>query len=174
MWFQADLNLDGILAGVNMGIIDADSADNDEGFSAMLGYEMKDTMTIKVAISSIDDKGTILGNIGNIATNNHQSKLYTGMWWSSGYVSATGTDTVALSVDGTVGDGIDLFTGFYFAERDFTGTDTEFTEIVATVSKSFGPLDTSLALIYDDIQDNLNATNDVQTTHLQFYLTYNF
>ena len=173
IWFQADLNLDGILLGAQYVEIDADTADNDEAISAMIGYDIKDTATIKVAYSSVDEKGAV-GNVGNVATSNHQSKLYTGMWWTSGYVSATGTDTIALTVDSTVGPEIGLFAGVYMAERDFTGTDTEYSEYVLSASKSFGPLDTSLALIHDNFEDNRVSTNDVKTTHLQVYLTYNF
>jgi len=193
-WLQADVNLDGILAGAQYTEVDADKliagTDKDKAYALMLGYEMKDTMTVKVAYSSVDDEGTI--GVANVATGGDtyeagrngsgaQSKLYTEMWWNYGAVSTTGADSYSLTVEATVGPEIELFAGYYYADINVgsgssanANNDEELTEIALTASKSFGPLDTSLALIIDDFEDNLNSANDEKVTTLQVYLTYNF
>jgi len=171
-WLQADLNLDGVLAGAQYAVVDADTTDDDEAYSIMLGYDMKDVATVKVAYSSVDDKGAT-GYVANVATTTKQSKLYTEMWWYYGLVSSTGADSMSLSVEGSVAN-IDLFAGFYFTDIETPGVDTEVTEVALTASKSYGPVDTTLALLYDDEEDKLAPANDVKTTSLQVYLTYNF
>jgi len=188
-WLQADLNLDGILAGVqymntelsdgaNLGTLGVVTNGNDTtGWSAMLGYEMKDVVTLKIAYSDIDEDGTLgVANTatGSVATLGGQSKLYTEMWWNYGVVSASGAESLAISAETTVGPEIDLFAGYYYSENDKGFTDTDLTEITLTASKSFGPLDTSLAIIYADSNDNVTSGNDVKTTDIQVYLTYNF
>ncbi|TKI68488.1 hypothetical protein FCU45_10780 [Sulfurimonas crateris] len=173
-WLQADVNIGGILAGAQYAQIDTtkltDTNKDDEAFAVMLGYEAKDVATVKVAYSSVDEEGTI--GLGNVATTTGQSKLYTEMWWTYGAVSATGADSYSITAEGTVA-GIDLLAGYYFADIDVTGTanDSEVTEIALTATKSFGPLDTTLAIIMDNEE---TATTDYDTNHLQVYLTYNF
>jgi hypothetical protein len=175
-WLQADVNVEGILAGAQYTQIDttklADANKDDEAFAVMLGYEAKDVATVKVAYSSVDDEGTI--GVANVATTTGQSKLYTEMWWSYGAVSATGADSYSITAETTVA-GVDLLAGYYFADIDVAGTtnDSEVTEIALIATKSFGPLDTSLALIFDNVEDK-NTNTDLDTTHLQVYLTYNF
>ncbi|MCW8953397.1 MAG: hypothetical protein OQK48_00475 [Sulfurimonas sp.] len=184
VWVQADLNIEGILAGAQYTEVDVDKlvsgADEDEAFAAMLGYEMKDVATFKVAYSSVDEKGTI--GVGNVATgsrtgtgNSNQSKLYTEMWWAYGNVSATGADSYSFTAEGTAA-GVNLLLGYYYADIDPTGTanDAETTEIALVASKSFGPLDTSLALIHNEFDDNSVGGVDEDVNTLQVYLTYNF
>ncbi len=187
-WLQADLNIEGVLAGVQFANTDADTGANlgtlgilgdtedTSAWSAMLGYDMKDVATVKVAYSDVD-KGGILGvantATGSVATLGGQSKLYTEMWWNYGYVSAVGAESYSLTIEGTVSD-VALLAGFYNAEIEDTGVDKEMTEIALTASKSFGPLDTSLALIFADLEDTVTPANDVKTTDIQVYLTYNF
>ena len=171
-WLQADLDMEGILAGVQYTNIDLDSTDDDSAYAVMLGYAMKDVATFKVAYSSVDDKGTALGGVSNIATTTNQSKLYTEMWWNYGNVGATGADSIAITAEGTAA-GIDLLAGYYMADIDpAVGTDTEVTEITVTASKSYGPLDTSVAIIVDEYDNEVGADEDATT--LQVYLTYNF
>ncbi len=178
-WLQADINVDGILAGAQYTSIDVNgAADKDEAYAAMLGYAAKDVATVKVAYSSVDEQGAI--GVGNVATgnrtggdNSNQSKLYTEMWWAYGVVSATGADTVSLTAE-TTAAGIDLLAGVYMTDTKTTTVDTETMEIALVASKSFGPLDTSVAVIMDDFEDKNTPADDEKTTHLQVYLTYNF
>ena len=87
---------------------------------------------------------------------------------------------MTLSAEGTVAD-VDLFLGLYSAEIEVAGSGVkdEVDEITFTASKSFGPLDTSIALIHDmfDSSDS-TATSDPayidDLTTIQVYLTYNF
>ena len=176
--------------GVQGGSIMSDGFINDTtAFGAKLGGNIG-MFSASVAYSSVDDEGTI--GVANVATGGDtyeagrngsgaQSKLYTEMWWAYGTVSQTGSDTIALSVEASVGPEIDLFAGYYYSDINVgsgssanTNNDEELTEIVLTASKSFGPLDTSLALIVDDFEDNTDSTNDEKITTLQVYLTYNF
>lgn len=171
-WLQADVNVEGILAGAQYTSIDVNgAADKDEAYAAMLGYAAKDVATVKVAYSSVDEQGAI--GVGNVATTTKQSKLYTEMWWAYGVVSATGADTVSLTAE-TTAAGIGLLAGVYMTDTKTATVDTEVMEIALVASKSFGPLDTSLAVIMDDFEDKATPTDDEKTTHLQVYLTYNF
>ncbi len=188
-WLQADLKIDSILAGVQYANTQADAGANlgtlgilgatkdTSAWSAMVGYDMKDVVKVKAAISSVDDDG-ILGvantATGGVATLGGQSKLYTEMWWNYGYVSAVGAESYSLTAEATVAGDIALLAGYYNADIKTTTVDKEMSEIALSASKSFGPLDTSLALIFANLEDKNTPSNDVKTTDLQVYLTYNF
>ena len=188
-WLQADLKIDGILAGVQYANTDADVGANlgslgilgatkdTSAWSAMVGYDMKDVVKVKAAISSVDDDGVLgVANTatGSVATLGGQSKLYTEMWWNYGYVSAVGADSYSLTAQTTVGGDIALLAGYYNADIKTVSVDKEMSEITLTASKKFGPLSTSLALIFADLEDTNTPANDVKTTDVQVYLTYNF
>lgn len=171
IWAQVDMDMEGVLAGAQYTTIDrTGEADEDTAYGLMLGYAMKDSVTIKAAYSSVDDKGSAGGEgVGNMATTGQNagqaSSLYTEMWWWFNTVSATGADSWNVSVEGSVSD-TDLFLGYYSSESDTVEVD----EIAFTASRSYGDLDTSIALIHDMFGD---TTNEDLTT-LQVYLTYNF
>jgi len=173
-WVQADINMDGVLAGVQVANTEADASSKDTtAWAGMIGYEMKDVATFKVAYSDVDEDGLLgVANTatGTFATQGGQSKLYTEMWWNYGNVSAVGAESYAISAE-TNAVGVDWFLGYYDCEiEDTTGTTTtDISEVTLTASKSFGPLDTSLAVIYAD-----RDVADLTTTDVQVYLTYNF
>lgn len=175
IWASADLNMDGILAGVQYATFDPAAANTTDGsaVAAMLGYEMKDVATIKVAYSTTDDNTDDVGAGFNLA--GAQSKMYTEMWWNYGNVAAAGTDSYAITVEGKAMD-TDLTAGYYVADRDRTGTaaDQEVTEITLTASRSYGALDASLAIIMDEYDYAPAAMVDDEATTVQVYLTYNF
>ena len=167
-WLQADLNMGGILAGAQYAEIEADLLPNeDEAYAFMLGYEMKDVATVKVAYSDVDEQGAT-GGVGNVATATRQSKLYTELWWAYNVASATGAETVSVSAEGTVG-GVKLFAGYYTVDNDVNAAG-EMDEIALTATTSFGPLDATVAIIDDDF----DAATGNDATHFQVYLTYNF
>ena len=181
-WLQADIKcslVKGLLIGAQYANkeLDSQSSDDTSMYSVMLGYEMKDVVTVKAAYSSVDDDGVL--DMTNTATGG-QSKMYTEMWWSYGFVSAVGADSYSVTAEGTVGPEVDLLLGYYYADIDAkTGFGTQakqdISEIAFTATKSFGPLDTTLALIYDDVDlDDNTVDEDSKTTSLQVYLTYNF
>jgi len=206
-WLQADIKcslVKGVLIGAQYANTDADSVgavdrylggvtgltkvEDTSMYAVMLGYEMKDVVTVKAAYSSVSDDGTLgMANTatGDYATQGGQSKMYTEMWWNYGAVSSTGADSYSVTAEGTVGPEVDLLLGYYFADVDpkqgsgsvAAADKYEISEIAFTATKSFGPLDTTLALIYDDFDDkNVGATSDddEKVTTLQVYLTYNF
>lgn len=201
-WLQADLDMDGILFGAQYTDISHDENSaaaylgktpaeikDDSAYALMLGYAVKDVVTIKAAYSVVDEDGTI--GVGNTATgfapkptkasgvSGAQTQLYTEMWWWYGTVSAPDAETYTISAEGTVGDGYDLYLGYWHSEFDTDIGANELTdvdEVAFTVSKSYGPLDASVVIIHDmfDYKDGA-ADDDLESeTNLQLYLTYNF
>lgn len=184
-WLQADLNMEGILAGAQYAGVDLTSYTPDyyhssktNGYAVMLGYDWTDVGTFKAAYSSMDDDG--VASLANTATGG-QSKFYTELWWAF-MAAIPGNDTIALSAEATVGPDIGLFFGWYNVDvspkvvTPVAGSLDTVNEYVGTVSKTFGPFDTSLALIYDDYEYN-NVTDYGSLEDemlLQVYLTYNF
>jgi hypothetical protein len=175
-WLQADLNMEGILAGAQFANVDADdlaknvygaSLEANTVYALMLGYEMKDVATIKASYSSVDDKDGV-GAGWNTATFTGASKLYTEAWWNYGFVVAPDTNSFNVTATATVA-GFDL--GAYYTSAD-NGTDDDFdmNEFDITVGKSFGPLDATLAYINTDC----DALNDGAFNTVQAYLTLNF
>jgi imipenem/basic amino acid-specific outer membrane pore len=197
-WLQADVKcslVEGLLIGAqyantdlengaNLGflngslteVIAGDTKDT-TAWSLMLGYEAKDLVTIKAAYSDVSDDG-ILGvantATGSVATLGGKSKLYTEMLWNNGYVSAVGAESYSLTAETKVAGDVALLAGYYNADIKTATADKEMREIALKASKSFGPLDTALALIFADLQDSVTPANDVKTTDIQVYLTYNF
>ena len=178
-WAQADYKQSGFLAGAQLMNTKADGHSNDTtGYSGMLGYEIKDALTIKAAYSSVD-KGGVLGvantATGSFATLGGRSKLYTEGIWNFGNVSAQGSDSYSLTAETKLAYDVNLFGGIFYSDinNDNVATDKELTQVAARVSKAFGPLDTAIALIYADRDAKIDA-NDVKTTDIQLYLTYNF
>ena len=175
-WLQADLSIEGISAGVQYANIDTVTSDDDSSaYAVMLGYEIKDVVSLSAAYSAVDDKGDTY--VGNVATRGQsagqQTQLYTEVWWWYGTVAAQDADTYTVAAETTVGDGYDLYLGYWHSENDLANYDLD--EVAFTVSKSYGPLDTSLALIYDkfDVDNQADGEQEDLTT-FQVYLTYNF
>ncbi len=170
-WLQGDVNFQGILAGVQYSEVevDADNSEADNIIAAMLGYEMKDVATVKVAFSQTNDKGS-LGAAGfNTATSTGASKIYTESWWTYGVITQTDTTSFSLTAEGSVGDIVDL--GLYYTNADQSedAGNNDMSEITLTAAKSFGPLDLTLAYINTDMELADDAVNTVQG-----YITLNF
>ena len=163
----------GDVTDTNVNTIAGDTEDT-TAWSAMLGYEIKDVATFKIAYSDVDEDGTLgVANTatGSIATVGGQSRLYTEMWWNYGYASAVGAQSFSITAEGNVAD-IDLLLGYYNADIDAGSatvnllrgfSDVDLTEVTLVASKSFGPLDTSFAIIHADLEDNTTPANDVTT-----------
>jgi len=159
-WLQADLNMGGILAGVQYTGIDLGTSSS--AVAAMVGYEMKDTFTAKLSYSMVDDAA----NAGFNLSGSGMSKLYTESWWSW-LVSTADTTAVNLTVEAPIADIVDL--GLYATMASNDTTNNDITEVTLTASKSYGPFDTSVAAIMTDDDSNADAINT-----LQVFLTYNF
>jgi len=182
-WLQADLNIEGILAGAQYVSAQLDSnlnvpspaGDSSSTYALMLGYEMADMFTAKVSYSSVDSDGAV--GAANTATSTGASKLYTEAWWNYGKVTQMGTDSWNISLTSPVNGLFDL--GLYYTDADQdnmvqgVAANNDLSEFDLTVGKSFGPLDATLAYIYADVEDNI-ANNDDESNTVQVYLTLNF
>ncbi len=176
-WLQADLKckkIPGLLAGAQYTsgkLTNVSGADSSGTYALMLGYEVKDTVTVKAAYSQTSDKGALHGR--NTATGTKYSKLYTEAWWNYGYITQTDTSAYNIAVESPVNGMFDL--GIYYTSADAPATGVnagnDMDEITVTASKSFGPLDATLAYVNAkaDDQNNGDAYNIVQA-----YLTLNF
>ncbi len=168
-WLQGDVKVDNILAGLQYTSGKVGDGDSSGTYALMVGYEMKDLATIKAAFSQTSDKGVLHG--ANSATGTGASKLYTEAWWNYGYVAQADTTAYNVTIESPEkASGIaDL--GFYwtYANQDQDTGPRDLNEITLTASKSFGPLDATVAYIYTD----LGKVMDSYST-LQAYLTLNF
>ena len=170
-WLQADLNMDGILAGLQYtgGDYYQAGANNENvtgtAMAAMLGYQMGDTLTVKASFSQTSKD---IGHGGNLATQQvagaQQSKLYTEAWWNYGRIVLADTISMNFTAEYSAEDIADF--GLYVTRADTTNVGT-MNEATVSASKSFGHLDTSLVGIYSKI-DSIDGTT------IQAYLTYNF
>jgi len=205
-WLQADLNMAGFLVGAQYTDLTAEKELTGAGqdisndvYAFMLGYSLKDTVTVKLAYSQTG-KATLNGtpaevgagfNLATAGTGSAQSKLYTEAWWNYGYVTRADTSAINLTVEATVAD-IDLGAYYTQASVDKNGNVTQaargyqdMQEFTLTAGKDFGPLNATLAYIYtqadDQNQNNKNgnlfdATNGKGKAYntVQAYLTLNF
>ena len=169
-WIQADLSLNGIMAGVQYTGVSYDEKSGIDGadssaFAVMAGYEMEDSFLAKVAYSSVDEEAMAGFNTATYA-GAAQSKLYTEAWWMYGQITQAGADAVNVTLEAPVASvDLGLYTTMIMHEAD----NSDLMEVTLTASKSFGPLDTSVAAIYVD-----DEASDDTWTALQVYLSLNF
>lgn len=197
-WLQADLSMEGILAGVQYSGINIEKGStsiqalvpgytkdiSNDVYALMLGYEMKDMFTAKVSYSSVGkekDSGLAIGAGFNTATamGTAQSKLYTEAWWDYGYVTRADTQSINVTVEVPVKDVADF--GVYYTQADAgknggTVNRPDMTELTLTASRSFGPLDATLAYSNINADDQSIGTNGKGSAYnqVQAYLTLNF
>ena len=194
-WLQADLDastlgVKGLTAGVQYTTIDietvagkvlaqADTTDRTEAvkvdasaYAVMLGYNVMDMATVKVAYSQTSEDHSVGFNTAT-AAGTAQTKLYTDAWWNYGRVTEADTSAMSLSVEGAYA-GVDLGLYTMRAEHgDSTAVvnagraNKKIVEGTVTAAKSFGPLDVTAAYIMT------KADNDT-TNAIQAYLTLNF
>ncbi len=174
-WLQADLKcqkIEGLTAGAQYASVELKNGNTDDSstYALMLGYEVKDLVTIKVAYSSVDDDG-VLG-AANTATSTGKSKLYTEAWWNYGKVTQLDTDSYNVTLKGQAA-GVDLALYYTDADQGKKAGDNDLTEVAATVGKSFGPLDATLAYVYADVKTD-TVGDDETSNMVQAYLTLNF
>lgn len=176
-WVEADyasdfgLSLGAIYTGLNETA--ALSDESNDAFALKAGYEMKDTFAVSAAYSQTGDTATNL-NVGANLDGYGQSKLYTEAWWNYGYI--TMADTSAYNVTVNLPEELTwVALDAFFTQSttvDGMGTsDLVMTEATLAASKSFGPLDSSLAYTYTDSDDQNNGDG---YGNIQVYLTYNF
>ncbi len=166
-WLQADRTLENELKGLTFGAqyatlnLNANNTDDGAIWAVKVGYAMDNGLSLAGAYSS-SDKSTA-GAGWNTATSTGASKIYTEAWWAYGEVTASDTDSFALSAEYDMEDIADF--GLYYTSADHA-TGDDLTEITVTASRSYGSLDATLAYINTDKAENDNM--------VQVYLTYNF
>jgi len=171
-WLQADLNMEGIIAGVQYSNIDAGDiiTAGDTGndvYAVMLGYST-DAFTIKGAYSATGKNNNGLGAGFNTATatGGAQSKLYTEAWWFYGSITQEDTSSFNITAETAVG-GYDL--AAYYTNADKAGGDAgDMDELTLSAGTSFGPLDVSLVYI------NAALNQGDRFNIAQAYLTLNY
>jgi len=164
-WLQADLAMNGILAGAQYTAIDLVGSKASDAVSVMVGYEIKDTVVAKVSYSKVGEDA----NAGFNLSGSGMSKLYTESWFT--FIAAQ-QDTTAynLTVEAPVADIVDLGLYYTYANQEKTTGASDLSELTLTASKSFGPLDTSIAYVNTVAG---NQDNDAVNT-IQAFLTYNY
>jgi len=192
-WLQADLNMDGVLAGAQYANMDPSSVllggagkglKNSEAAAVMVGYEVKDTVTLKAAYSQTSEVGAL--NIQNTATGG-ASKLYTEAWWNYGNVGLPGTTAVMVSADAPVMEGTDVFAQYNDMTIAPKGMDTDaLHELTLGANTKVGPLAASVAYIYSDLDSadakdaakgkpgSMMAGTSYKENRFQVYLSLNF
>ena len=167
-WVQADVKcslVEGLMLGAQYSAIDLDAGIDSDVFAVMAGYEMKDVATLKVAYSQT---GEDFGAGFNTATSTGASKVYTESWWSYGYVTQADTTSYNVTVESPVNGLFDLGVYYTFADQAKETGPRDLTEFTVTASKSFGPLDATLAVI------NTTVAKDDAVNSVQAYLKLNF
>ena len=200
IWLQADLDtadlgVKGLTVGAQYTKINYNQSDDltaaistvtqdsdNDAYAFKVGYAMEDLFTASIAYSATgDDNTNALGAGQNLATLNNgtQSKLYTEAWWNYGYVTRNDTNAWNVTVTSPVQGMFDL--GLYYTstttKKTAPATDIDMTEFTLTAGKDFGPLNTTVAYIYTNADDQNIETGNTQGSAfntVQVYLTYNF
>lgn len=162
-WLQADIDCS-LVKGVKIGAQYADMSPkgalkaagvtkDSKAYAAKLGYEGIENLKVSAAYSKVDEKGTLkIANVGTSNLGTAQSKLYTEAFWNYGYVGAPDARSYALAADYNV-KGIADF-GVQYTDVSINNTlaqvvtkasGTKMKEAAVSATKSFGPLDATLA-----------------------------
>jgi hypothetical protein len=183
-WLQADWDCQ-LVKGVKLGAQYADMSpkgilngyNDSKAWAAKVAYTGVQNLNVSAAYSKVNDEGVLaLANVATDSASGHrgagagggQSKLYTETFWSYGYVGSADAKSWNLTAEYNAKD-IAKF-GAYYTNVN-TGWDYNYgdlKELALSATKSFGPLDTTLAYI------NTKADNDSSYNTLQAYLTLNF
>ncbi len=190
-WLQADIDcqlVKGVKIGAQYANIDpkengvlGSGAETSSAYAFKLAYQGIEGLNLSAAYSKADEKGEI--QIQNVATgrdastsaNSGQSKLYTEAWWNYGYVGSKDAEAVNLTAEYDVKDIAKVGVYYTTVNNDFaagvTGADRQMDEVAVTATKSFGALETTLAYISTDADDQNNGS---QYDTVQAYLTLKF
>ena len=177
-WLQADIDcqlVPGVKIGAQYADIDVKSggilgaaAEDSSAYAFKLAYQGIEGLNVSAAYSQADDKGSV--QIQNVAASG-QSKLYTEAWWNYTYVGSKDAEAFNLTAEYAMKD-IAKFGVYYTSvSNDIVASTKEMDEVAVTASKSFGPLDATLAYISTNADDQ-NAGGQYDT--IQAYLTLNF
>jgi hypothetical protein len=177
-WLQADWDCQ-LVKGVKVGAQYADMSpkgaavtlvptiQDSKAYAFKLAYAGVENLNVSAAYSKANNDGTL--KVANVATDNlgaAQSKLYTESWWTYGEVGAPSAKSYNVTAEYDAKKIAKL--GAYYTHVKNSNDDYRMNEVALTATKSFGPLDATLAYINTDFSD----ADSVNT--LQAYLTLNF
>ncbi len=175
-WLQGDVNCE-LVKGLKFGAQYAEispkagysSYHDSKGYAFKVGYEGIENLKVSTAYSAVDKDSVF--KVANLATNNtvSQSKLYTEAFWNYGYVGAPDAKSWNLTAEYNVQD-IAKF-GAYYTNVSIDKTNIDIQEIALSATKSFGALDTTLAYVSTDAN---NQNNGSQSNSILGRLTLNF
>lgn len=175
-WIQGDLNSE-LVQGLKLGVQYTEispkgvyqGAHDSKGYALKVGYEGIENLKISAAYSAVDNDSVF--KVANLATNNtvSQSKLYTEAFWNYGYVGSPDAQSWKLTAEYNIQNIAKL--GAYYTNVSIDKTNIDMQEIALSATKSFGPLDTTLAYVSTDADDQNNGS---QSNAIQAYLTLNF
>lgn len=163
-WLQADLEMEGFVAGAQYADLSPETdvaATDSSAYALKFGYNGIENLTMFVAYSETDEDGSLaIANVATGAGSGAQSKLYTEAWWDFG-VGMSDTKAMNFTAEYSIPEIADL--GLYATnmESDTWGDNYD---VTLSVAKSFGALDTSVAYTMDDIDGS----------NLQIYLSTSF
>lgn len=175
-WLQADINcqlVKGLAIGAqyaNMspkgtGIAVATTANDSSAYALKVAYTGVKNLNVSAAYSDTDKKGGL--KLQNVAASG-QSKLYTESYWSYGFVGAPDATSMNLTAEYTA-ENVAKFGAYYTSVNNGAAASAgDLDELAITATKSFGPLDATLAYINTEA----NAVSSYNT--VQAYLTLNF
>lgn len=181
-WLQADIDCQ-LVKGVKIGAQYADidpkkdgvfvnTAQDSSAYAFKLAYQGIEGLNVSAAYSQADDKGAV--QIQNVAASG-QSKLYTEAWWNYTYVGSNDAEAFNLTAEYAMKDVAKFGVYYTTVNNDYAASDArstkEMDEVAVTATKSFGPLDATLAYVSTDADDQNNGS---QYDTVQAYLTLNF
>jgi imipenem/basic amino acid-specific outer membrane pore len=175
-WLQADWDCQ-LVKGAKIGVQYADmtpsgllrAAKDSSAYAVKVAFTGVENLNVSAAYSSTDKDGVL--KVANVATNNlatSQSKLYTEAWWNYGYVGAANADSWNVTAEYNAKD-LAKFGAYYTSVDNGAARDAgDLNELALTATKSFGPLDATLAYV------NTKADGADSYNMIQAYLTLNF
>ncbi|MDP3302215.1 MAG: OprD family outer membrane porin [Sulfuricurvum sp.] len=164
-WLQADWDcqlIKDVKIGVQYADMDTkgllDTFNDSSAYAVKLGYEGIKDLKLYAAYSDVTKDGLL--KVANVATGNlsiAQSKLYTEGYMNYGYVGSEGAETYAAGATynagvATLGAQYMNSNGTLNSSFDTIG-EHDVTEVTLTATKSFGPLDTTVAYYSTDADD---------------------
>lgn len=177
-WLQADIDCQlakGVKIGAQYGEIDVKNggilgaaAEDSSAYAFKLAYQGIEGLNVSAAYSQADDKGSV--QIQNVSGSG-QSKLYTEAWWNYTYVGSKDAEAFNLTAEYDVKDVAKVGVYYTTVDNDIALSTKKMDEVAVTATKSFGPLDATLAYISTDADDQNNGS---QYDTVQAYLTLNF
>lgn len=168
-WLQADWDcqlVKNVKVGVqyaNMspkgtGIVVAGTANDSSAYAVKVAFAGVKNLNVSAAYSDADKDGGL--KIQNVAASG-QSKLYTESYWSYGFVGAPDATSMNLTAEYTAED-IAKFGAYYTSVNNGAAASAgDLDELALTATKSFGPLDATLAYINTEA-NAVSSYNTVQ------------